>query len=234
MLYLIGLGLNESSVSSEALDAIKKSEKVYLENYTVEFSYSQETLEKQIGKKVIPADREFVEQKIDELLKEAKEKDVALLIYGSPLTATTHITIIQEAKKKKIPVKVIHAGSIFDAVAETGLQIYKFGKTASMPGFEADSYTEIVKENQSIKAHTLILIDIGLSFHDALDKLIRDTQKNNISLDKIIICSRLGTSDSKIFYDSLKNLKEKEVAVPFCMIIPSELHFVEKEFLESI
>ncbi|MBU1252150.1 MAG: diphthine synthase [Nanoarchaeota archaeon] len=234
MLHLIGLGLNENGISSEALDAIKKSEKVYLENYTVEFPYSQETLEKQIGKKIIPANREFVEQKIDELLTESKTKDVALLIYGSPFTATTHITIIQEAKKKKVPVKVIHSGSIFDAVAETGLQVYKFGKTASMPGFDADSYTAVVSQNQSIKAHTIILIDIGLDFSEALDKIVRDTKKNNISLNKIIVCSRLGTSDSKIFYDAPKNLNDEKVKAPFCIIIPSELHFVEKEFLESI
>ena len=37
MLYLIGLGLNEKSISLEGLEAVKKCKKVYLEGYTVDF-----------------------------------------------------------------------------------------------------------------------------------------------------------------------------------------------------
>ena len=80
----------------------------------------------------------------------------------------------------------------------------------------------------------LILIDIGLGFSDALTKLEKDSKNKKIKIGKLIVCSRLGTFESKIFYDTLENLKSKKLKAPFCIIIPSELHFVEKEFLESI
>ncbi|HEB47000.1 MAG TPA: diphthine synthase, partial [Candidatus Pacearchaeota archaeon] len=126
MLYLIGLGLNEKGISLDGLEAVKKCEKVYLESYTAEIPYSKEDLEKIIDKKINPADRNFVESL--RILGEAKNTDISLLVYGSPLTATTHISLIQEAKKSGVKFEVIHAASILDAAAETGLQLYKFGK----------------------------------------------------------------------------------------------------------
>jgi len=44
----------------------------------------------------------------------------------------------------------------------------------------------------------------------------------------------MGTENRKIFYDSLENLKKKEAKLPFCLILPSEMHFFEKEVLESV
>ena len=100
MLYVIGLGLSDDSISKKGLEIAKRCKKIYLENYTAELPYSINEMERSIGKKITIADREFVEGL--KFLDEAKKTDVALLIYGSPLTATTHISIIQEAKKRKI------------------------------------------------------------------------------------------------------------------------------------
>lgn len=230
MLYLIGLGLNEKSISREGISAIENCEKIYLENYTVDFPYSKEKLKKEIGKKLILAEREFVESL--EIIEEAKEKNVALLVYGSPLTATTHATILQEAKNQRVDFEIIHNASIFDAVAETGLQLYKFGKTASMPHFEADSYMEIIKQNQSIGAHTLVLVDIGMSLIQSLEKLEKDAEKNEISFEKIIVCAKMGNQNSKILYKEIENLKDEKIENPFCFVIPGKIHFTEKEFLE--
>ena len=231
MFYLIGLGLNEKGYSREAYDAILKSKIIYIEVYTIDFPYKIKDLEKQFKKKFIPANREAVES--FEVLDEAKKQDVALLVYGSPLTATTHITLIEEAKKRKIKTKTIHSSSIFDAIAETGLQLYKFGKITSIPNFKAESFIEIIKENLSINAHTLILADIGLDFKDALNKLERVCNKNKINLDKIVICSRLGTKSQEIFYDKPEKLIKKSIKSPYCLIIPGKLHFMEKEVLEG-
>jgi diphthine synthase len=227
MLYIIGLGLNEKSISTEGLKAIKKCKKIYLENYTVSFPYSIEKLEKNIGKKMISANRELVEN-MKELLNEAKKQDIAILVYGSPLTATTHISLIQEAKKQKIEYEIIYNASILDAVAETGLQLYKFGKISSIPNFEADSFIDVIRENQKIDAHSLILVDIGLEFKSAIDRLERVAGKN-----KIVVCERLGNKDSKIYYSSVDNLRVKKINSPFCFIIPGKLHFMEQEVLDS-
>ena len=231
MLYLIGLGLNEKGYSREAYDLISKADKIYLETYTVDFPYKIKSLEKQFkGKKFILVDRNFVESM--EFLKEAKKKNVALLIYGSPLTATTHISIIQEARKNKVKYEIIYNASILDALAETGLQIYKFGKTASMPGFEADSFISIIKENQKINAHSLILIDIGLEFKDAISKLEKIAKRKKLKISKLVICQSLGTKNQKIFYMMINELKNKKIKKPYCIIIPNKLHFIEEKVLE--
>jgi diphthine synthase len=236
MLYLIGLGLNVDGISKFGLEMVKKCKRVYLEEYTVNFPYSMQELQDALGKRFEVANREKVESL--EIVDEAKRMEVALLVYGSPLTATTHITLIEEAKNSGIKVKVIYNASIFDAVAETGLQLYKFGKTASMPkwdikkNFSPDSFMKIVQENQSMKAHSLILCDIGLYFDEAMKQLEQSAKNNNFSLKKIIVCSRLSAKYQKIIYDDFENIKEMKIQAPYCIIIPSKLHFMEKEVLE--
>lgn len=237
MLYIIGLGLDLKDISLRAMEALKKCNKVYLEIYTTFLPYKKIELEKVIGKKVAIAVRETVENKSKEFVKEAKKKNVALLVYGDPLAATTHISLLQEAKKLKVPVKVLHNSSIFSAITETGLQIYKFGKTTSIPkwqkGYEPMRFYDIVKDNLKINAHTLLLVDIDLDFSEALHELDKASKGE---VDNIIVCSRLGTDEQHIIYSKLKKLLRKtpKVKEPFCFIVPSSLHFTEAEFLETL
>lgn len=225
MLYIIGLGLNENGISKEGLLALEKCKKVYLEGYTIDFPYKITDLN--LGKrkkKIVKLGRNEVES--DKLIREAKSTRIALLVYGSPLFATTHMSLVLDAEKTGVRVKVIYSASVLDAVAETGLQIYKFGKTASMPKQEAD-FMQYVKENQSIGAHSLILADIGLNYQEALGRLEKEKIK-----EKIIVCSCLGTEESKILYKKINELKGEKIKAPFCFIIPGKLHFMEKEALK--
>jgi len=238
MLYLIGLGLNVDGISKYGLEIIQRCKRVYIETYTVDFPYSQGQLQEVLQKKLVPANRELVEGL--SIVDEAKKMDVALLVYGSPLTATTHIALLQEAKRLGIRTKIIYNASILDAVAETGLSLYKFGKVASMPAwdvakkFTPDSFMKIVQENQSMKAHSLILIDIGLEFQFALDQLEKSANAHKIPLKKIVVCQALGTKSRKIIYRDIDELREYfGIKSPYCIIIPTKLHFMEKEVLEE-
>ena len=134
MLYIIGIGLNEKGISLEGKEYLKKCKKIYLENYTVDFPYDINLLNKIIGKKIILLDRKDVESNL--IVKEAKTNNICLLVYGSPLFATTHTSLIQDCRKAKVKVKVIYAACIFDVISETGLQLYKFGKVSSMPKWD--------------------------------------------------------------------------------------------------
>lgn len=230
MLFIIGLGLNERGISKEGLLALEKCKKAYLESYTVDFPY--ELIDLKLSKKIFPIKRLDVES--NRLIKEAKGRNIALLVYGSPLFATTHMSLILDAEKQKVKVKVIYAASVFDAIAETGLQLYKFGKITSLPAFDDKYETDFlkyVKENQSINAHSLILIDIGLSSEDAFFYLEK-AAKNNIKLDKAVVCSQLGTENSQAYYDTIYNLRRRKIEKPFCFIIPGKMHFLEEEALE--
>lgn len=237
MLYLIGLGLNFDSISSYGLKVAKRCKKLYIEDYTINFPYSKKKLSEVFGKKVIPADRKFVESL--ELVDLAAKQDIALLVYGSPLTATTHITLLNEAKNSKVKAKVIYSASILDGVGETGLQLYKFGKVTSMPkwdsdkGFTPDSFIETIKENHSINAHSLILIDIDLKFPEAINQLKASAEKHKFKLKDIIICQCLGTAQSKVLYRPVSEVDDYRIRLPYCIIIPGKLHFAEKEYLEN-
>lgn len=232
MLYLIGLGLNDKGISKEGMLAVEKCKKVYLEGYTVNFPYTLNELH--LGKKkIIRLRRDEVES--NKLIKEAKGRNIALLVYGSPLFATTHMTLILDAKEQKVRTEVIYSASVLDGIAETGLQLYKFGKIASIPAwtknYKPDSFMDLVKDNQSIKAHSLILIDIGLPFERALEQLEEAAKNKNVKLGEIIICSQIGTENSRIFYDTITSLKKKRISLPFCIIIPEDMHFLEEKGL---
>lgn len=236
MFYLISLGLNKKGLSLEALEAVKKCKKVYLENYTVDFPYTTQELEKVLGKKIIKLEREQVEKQ--HFIDEVKKKNIALLIYGNVLVATTHISLILKCKKQKIPYKIIHAASIFDAVAETGLQLYKFGKITNITKHPSESFFKTIEENNKIGAHTLILLDIGLTVSDALTKLKEIAKKRNFKLKQIIVCSKLGTKEAIMIYGEINKLikkaEQKQFKLPACIILLSKLHFIEKEAIEKL
>ena len=235
MLYIIGIGLNEKSISLEALETLKKCKQVYLDNYTINLPYSREKLEKIINKKIIEATREIVES--NKLIELAKNQDIALLVYGSPLFATTHISLIEEARRNKIKTNIIYNASIFDAISETGLQLYKFGKIASMPDWEdkgkSYSFIDIVKDNMKIDAHSLILVDIDLSVIDSLNQLEKAAKKKKVKISKLIICEKLGNKESKIHYGTISELMNKKIKAPFCLTIPGKLHFLEEDIISN-
>jgi diphthine synthase len=220
----------------KALEAIKTCSKIYLENYTVDYPYKIGDLNEVLKRKVIALGREDVEN--EKIVDEAKKENICLLVYGNPLSATTHIQLILKCKKDKMQYSVIHSESILTAIAETGLQLYKFGKTASMPrwqkSYKPTSFMAYIRENLNIQAHTLLLTDIGLQSKDALEQLEEAAKIENIKLDKIIIHSSAGTPESKIYYDKIEKLKKKKISLPFCIIIPGELHFLEKEALDVL
>jgi diphthamide biosynthesis methyltransferase len=109
---------------------------------------------------------------------------------------------------------------------------------ASMPAwkksFEPTSFMKIIQQNMSQEAHSLILVDIGLEFKDALRQLKKASEEFNIPLKKFVICQALGTKNRKILYRSVEEMRNYDgVKKPYCIILPSKMHFVEKEVLES-
>lgn len=246
-LYLIGLGFTSKDISLKALEAIKKCHEVYFENYTTIGQFGPKELEKAFNKCIVTASREFIEQS-DSYIRKAKNKNVSILFGGDPLLATTHTDILLQAKKLKVKTEVLHSPSIFSAVARTGLQLYKFGKTTSIP-FSTDSYQpetpyNILKENLSINAHTLFLLDLEpatkkfVSINDAITYLLKleSIKKLKIFTAKTmcVACARLGLKDEKIEYATAEELlKTKFGSPPHCLIVPSQLHFVEEEFLKQ-
>ncbi|HLD42052.1 MAG TPA: diphthine synthase, partial [archaeon] len=133
MLYLIGIGLSSADLTVGGIEAGKAADELYIEQYTSLWKGSAADLEKAFGKKPILLKRKDMEEGSAALVEKSKGKNIAILIPGDPLSATTHIELLLECKKQSVPYNVFHSVSIFSAIAETGLQLYKFGRTVTVP-----------------------------------------------------------------------------------------------------
>ncbi|NQV09165.1 diphthine synthase [Candidatus Woesearchaeota archaeon] len=248
-LYLIGLGVdNEKDITLKGLEAVKKCGKIYLENYTSVLNCSVSDLEKLYGKKIILADRDMIENKAEDILKESKKNDIGLLVIGDPFSATTHTDLVLRAKEHKVKIEVIHNTSILNAVGEVGLELYKYGKTTSIPfparGFEPETPYDVIRDNQKIGLHTLVLLDL----RPDEDKFMSAAEgvKNLLDIEKkrgekvftedtlCIACARIGSENSKIKYGKAKDLLKMDLGKGMqCLIVPGKLHFVEEEMVEK-
>jgi len=248
-LYIIGIGLNdEKDITVKGLDAVKKADFVYLESYTSKLSVGVDKLEKFYKKKIILADRELVEKESEKtIIHNAKQKTVAFLVIGDAMSATTHIDLMLRAKEEGVRTEIIQNASVLNTVGVTGLQLYKFGKTGSIPfedkGFKPETPYDIIKQNQKIQAHTLLLLDLRpaenkyMTVNQAIEYLlsIEEKRKEKIFTEKTFCvgCARLGNLNQTIKSGTAKELmKETFGEAPHCLIIPSKMHFMEEEALK--
>ena len=245
-LYFIGLGLNnEKDITVNGLDAVKKCDLIYLENYTSVLNCDKSALEKFYNKKIILANRKMVESDDNEIIKNSKSKNVAFLVAGDSLAATTHIDLYLRAKKEGIKCFVIHNSSILTAVGITGLQLYKFGKTTSIPleNENVETPYDVLKGNLSLGLHTLFLLDLNpeeekfMTVNDAIRYLLKIELKRNekIFSEKIfcIGCARVGSENQSIKSGTAKELLKFDFGKPVhCFIVPGKMHFMEEEALK--
>ena len=246
-LYLIGLGLgNEKDITLNGLEAIKKCDSVYLENYTSILQCKKEELEKLYGKKITPADRKMTENDDNEIIRNSRTKNVAFLVIGDPLVATTHVDLMMRAKKEGIKCRIFHNSSVISAVGVTGLQVYKFGKTTSIPmdNENVEAPYNALKDNLSLGMHTLFLLDLNpeeekfMSVNDTIRYLLKVEIKKNekIFSEKTLSigCARIGSETQMIKAGTAKDLLKQDFGKPVhCLVVPGKLHFMEEEFLKS-
>ncbi len=229
MLYLISLGLyDEKDISLRALETARKCKKLYLELYTTNMNTSTRKLSKLIGNPVQEIPRQGLEDKSREIIQQAKSQDIGVLVGGDCLSATTHISLLLDARKSGIKTRVIHGSSILTAIAEIGLSLYKFGRTVTLTSPPQKTTLNAIKENQKSGLHTLVLLDIGMTPSQALKLLSRKIP------GRILTASHLG-GNPEIKYGKIPDLlKLKLNKTPSVLAIPGKLHFLEKEYLEGL
>ncbi len=247
-LTLIGLGLwDEKDITQRGLEKAQEADVLYLENYTSKLpGATKKDLEEHIGKKIQYADRDFLET--GKIINYAKSNNVALLIPGDPMIATTHTDLLIRAKENNIKTQVIHNASIQTAVSETGLQSYKFGKTATVTfwkeNYKPKSFYKAIKQNKERKLHTLLLLDINkkqeryLEPKEAMRNLleIEKEKKENVFTQEtpIVTVSRIGSPNQEIRYGKVKNMLEENYGKPLhSIIVPGKLHEREEKYLEQ-
>lgn len=246
MLYLISLGLaDEKDMSLRALEAAKSCDFLYVEFYTTRMFTDASKLSKLIGKPVQEIQRNDMEEDSRKLLEQAKTQNVGILVGGDALSATTHTSLLLDAKKQGIVTKIIHGSSIMTAIASTGLQLYKFGKTTTLAlpekNYKPTSTYEAIRENKSRGLHTLVLLDVKsesgkyMNISEAAEILLKD--KVFTEDTKLVACCRLGSDNETIMFASIKQLiydNSLRNKTPAVLIVPGELHFLEEEFIKLI
>jgi len=242
-LTLISIGLSSHrDLSLRAIEAARQADRVYAETYTMKLDTDPRLLGEAIGRPVQPLTRGQLEEDAGRLLDEAEKGDVAVLVGGDALTATTHISLVVDAVRRGVPVKIIHGASVFTAVAETGLSLYKFGRTVTVPLPEkgpVDSVTRALRENREHGLHTLILLDLDepnkryLTIGQAIARLEETGEFNKDTL--LVGVARLGSDSQMIRADTAINLKTQDFGdPPHAIVAPGRLHFMEEEALKTL
>jgi diphthine synthase len=249
MFYLIGIGLNPKQITLEAKSAIESCSKVFFERYTSYYSEGEiSELEDVCGKKFVELKREGVEQGFNLILKEAGQDDVALLVFGNPLNATTHVQLLLDAKAQGIKSKVLVGVSVFDLLGKTGIDVYKFGRVATIvapkKNFAPESFFDIIEDNSKGGLHSLCLLDIDaeadamLSVSEALVLLEKIAKKRDSKIleDAVLVgLYGLGSAKEMIKAGKLQELKRSSYgAFPQSLVIAGKLNEKELEGLKEL
>ena len=249
MLWFVGLGISGiSELSDNTISIIKNANTVYLESFTSPISETEkEQLANMCDGEFKIAKRWLVEDG-NEILENAKKREVVLISYGDPYIATTHLELKTRAVTDKIETKTIHSSSIVSSlIGEIGLQYYKVGKILTIMNDPKSMITpyNTISNNLLSKMHSVILLEYNedksffLDPQDALSLLLDAEKIQNgkiISLDTFaIIASRIGKSDQNITSGKISNLIKKEFGnPPHTIIIPGSLHFTESNAVKIV
>lgn len=253
ILHIIGLGLgDERDITLRGLFLVKSASVVFLEAYTSILPIPHSALEDLYNRPIVVADREFVEENCDVIFEAtARPGGAAFLVVGDPFGATTHSDLWLRARERGIHVNVVHNASIVNAVAVTGLQLYRFGQTISLCLWtetnKPTSYYPKLIANRNQDLHTLCLLDIKvkepsldslargkksyeppryMSIKEAVEQLLlmdKMLSMNELNLDSMAVgVARIGQPGQLIVYDSLRRLLNINFGDPLhSLIVPA-------------
>lgn len=244
MLTFIGLGLFDSTdISEKGLQKIRTADRVYLECYTSRLAGTTiEELSVYYQKPVIPLYREDVEQHPDRLLEEAETREVVFLCAGDPMVSTTHADLRMRAASRGIETAIIHAASIVSAVCGlSGLQNYRFGKSCSLPFPQKNWFPttplDVILQNLSLRLHTLVYLDIQnerfMTVPEAVALLEQMAADRQVQIPLYVGIARAGSAEPVVRAGTAAMLQSTAFGPPLhILIIPAELHDMEREYLQ--
>ncbi len=244
MLTFVGAGLyDESDITLKGLNAIKDADHVFAEFYTSKLmGTTLDKMEQLYGKKIHLLAREDVEQSPEKVLTLAKDENVVFLTGGDVMVSTTHVDLRLRAMDMGIKTRIIHGLSVQSAVCGlTGLQNYRFGKSASIAfpykGRVSEMPYDTIKTNKEHNLHTLLFLDIAekcMTINEAIDILLRieKNRKEDVVKGIGVGIARAGSENPVVRADYVDGLREYDFGAPLhVLVIPGRLHFLEAEAL---
>ena len=244
MLTFVGLGLyDKTDVSEKGLACIRSADHIYLECYTSRLMGTTiEELADYYGKPVHPLFREDVEQHPEAMLEKAERDHVVFLCAGDPMVSTTHADLRMRAAARGIRTAIVHAASIVSAVCGvSGLQNYRFGKSCSVPfpqkNWSPTTPIDVIAQNLSLRLHTLVYLDIQneryMTVQEAVALLEEMAEKKGCRIPLYVGIARAGSDEPVIIAGPADKILAGDFGPPLhILIVPAELHDMEREFLE--
>lgn len=249
MLFLVGIGLSGKDISLRAIEVCKACD-LFVDRYTSSIDDKRiEMIENLMGRRVEELSRRDMEDDAKVLVSRASTADMAVLVGGDPLMATTHKILFMEAKRQGVGIGVVHSASILSAaIGESGLDFYRFGQVSTVPKWSEHyspvSFYEVVRRNKLNGLHSLLLLDYkqelggSLSVKEAIDTLEEAEReyKSGIIRDdtKIVVLSNVSSEKAERVFTSIARAKELGMDGVSVIIIPAELTDIEKEAVASM
>ena len=247
-LIFIGLGLaDEKGITLRGLEAAKGCRTVFMESYTSTLEEgSVNSLQNLLGKEIKLLDRDGVEGG-ETVIRGTLDGDVAFLVPGDAMSATTHQDLRLRANENGIVTEIIPGVSALTAIpALLGLQFYKFGKTLTVPipqpNYHPTSFYEKALDNFKNGMHTLLLLDIQeekkiyMTANQALKEMAAVEERVGEGLmtpDRLVcVVARAGSQNCTTKAGLLSDMMEEDFGPPLhSVVIPAELHFMEAKAL---
>ena len=248
-LWFVGAGVSGyGNLSPRAARAVAESGTVYVDVFTSPVGADDlAELEQLAGDKLVKAERSMVEDG-SRILESAAAGDVALVSYGDPYVATTHVELRTRAERAGIHTRTVPAPSApWSALGECGLHHYKAGRTATIMEDLSGATTPygVIQQNMAVGCHTLLLLEYDLSREFFLDpsvalRILLDVEKEQrrgaVTPDTFcVVASRVGSLEQALISGRVGRLcSESFGAPPHLIIIPGHLHFTESDALAAL
>ncbi len=246
MLYFIGLGLfDEKDISIKGFERIKEADEIFLESYTSCLTGTDiQKMELFYGKKVTILGRHDVENVPERILEAAEKGDAVFLTGGDPMVSTTHSDLRIRARQMGIETTIIHASSIQSAVCGlSGLQNYRFGKSCSVPypekGWFPTTPLETILKNLEDNLHTIVFLDIKpdrfMTVNEGIEIIGQMAEKEQKDPPGLYVgIARAGSDSPVVIAGDGDRLRSADFGGPLhILLVPAELHMMEKEYLEA-
>ena len=249
MLVLVGVGYKGRMATLEAVEVLSRADRIYVDVYTNPGAKELvEEIKRIASGRVIMADRGLLEENAGRIVEEASKSIVAVVSAGDPLIATTHVTLLVEARRRGIEARYYPGVSgVCAAKAASLLHYYRFGRTITIPGpwrgVKAYSLIEFIYANLCSGLHTTALLDVDeregsqLSPRDAaltLTRLEEEVAREAgftpfLNTLPVILVEAGAQGAHRVFgYSSLEVLASRGAPKGvYTMIVPAEPHPTE-------
>ncbi len=249
MLFLVGLGLSEKDMPIGSMDILMDCE-LYMDRFTSRISQDYVSyISERTGRRITELTRQDMEENSSEIVGRASSRDIAILVGGDPLIATTHKILYIEARRLGVPARALHASSaISAAMGESGLDFYRFGSICTIPRWSGKykpvSFYEKIAANLERREHSMLLLDYDnggeatIPIKDAISALEAAEahyKKGAVTpRTKLIILHEIAQKGSLVDAVSASEAKHKDYGGMNMMVVPAELTAIEAEAVEAI